>query len=66
MVDTVYKSSEATLNIDGVVINVALDFNKKTATFTDKDSKPCKFVFADMTRDYLGGWVKIFRALEEV
>lgn len=65
MVDTVYKSSEATLNIDGVVINVALDFKKRTATFTDKDSNPCRFVFADRTRDYLGGWVKIFRALEE-
>ena len=53
------------LNIDGVVLNVKLDYKKKQVSFLDDIGNKNKFQFTDRGREYLGGWVKIFRALEK-
>ena len=53
------------LNIDGVIVRVKLDYKRKVVSFVDENGNPEKFKFAERTMDYLGGWVRVFRALEE-
>lgn len=53
------------LNVDGVVFHIKLDYKRKTVSFLDSQGNKNKFQFTDRTREYLGGWVKIFRALEK-
>lgn len=61
------KRSETILyNIEGVKLTVFIDYKDKTVSFIDKEGEINSFIFAHRTRDYLGGWVKIFNALETV
>lgn len=53
------------LNVDGVIFNIKLDYKKKQVSFLDELGNKNKFQFTDRGREYLGGWVKIFRALEK-
>lgn len=53
------------LNVDGAIFNIKLDYKKKQASFLDENGNKNKFQFTDRGREYLGGWVKIFRALEK-
>ena len=53
------------LNVDGVIFNIKLDYKKKQASFLDEDGNKNKFQFTDRGREYLGGWIEIFRALEK-
>lgn len=48
----------------GINIVVELDFVKKTATLTEKDGSPKKFIFQDRTPEYLNGWRAIMLAME--
>ena len=53
-------------NVDGVILNVKVDYKDKKVSFIDELGNKNKFTFTDRGREYLGGWVKVFRALEEV
>lgn len=53
------------LNVDGVIFNIKLDYKKKQVSFLDELGNKNKFQFTDRGREYLGGWIKIFRALEK-
>ena len=53
------------LNVDGVIFNIKLDYKKKQASFLDENGNKNKFQFTDRGREYPGGLVKIFRALEK-
>lgn len=53
------------LNIEGVVLHVRIDYREKTASFMDEKGNPQTFKFTQRGREYLGGWVKIYRALEQ-
>lgn len=53
------------LNIDGVILNVRIDYKQGTVSFIDEQGNKNRFDFSNRTREYLGGWVKIFRALEK-
>ena len=53
------------LNIDGVILYVSLDYRDKQVSFMDERGNPQKFEFTKRGRDYLGGWVRICRALEK-
>jgi len=59
------RSEEIYLRINGVNLNLRLDYDEKTASFVNNDGTPAKFVFIGRGTEYLGGWVKIFQALEE-
>lgn len=52
----------------GVKINIKLDYERKTVSFTDdidNEGKPNLWCFVDRTREYLGGWHIIMEALQE-
>lgn len=53
----------------GVQIYVELDRHKKTATIVEPSSsgdwKPKEFQFAKRTKEYMDGWIAIFRACEQ-
>lgn len=53
------------LVVDGVVLYVKIDYLQKTVSFVDHAGGKNTFDFTNRTREYLGGWVKIFRALEK-
>lgn len=59
------KSEELYLNIKGVHLNLELNYDEGTVSFLNVDGSPQKFVFSERTVEYLGGWVKIARAIEE-
>lgn len=65
------KSETILFNADGVKLCVRIDYDEGTVSFIggtnnkyNKDYQ--KFIFADRTIDYLGGWVKVFEALKEI
>lgn len=53
------------LNIGGVILYVRLDYKNKQISFMDEQGNPQKFEFTKRGRNYLGGWVRIYRALEQ-
>lgn len=64
---TTQQVSERLLyDVYGVRLEVYIDYETGTVSFIHKDGEPFKFIFADRGRDYLGGWLKVFKALEEV
>lgn len=53
-------------DVDGIRLEIYIDYEAGTVSFIHKDGSPFKFVFIDRGREYLGGWLRVFKALEEV
>lgn len=53
-------------DVDGIRLELFIDYESQTVSFIHKDCEPFRFVFADRGREYLGGWLRVFKALEEV
>lgn len=53
------------LNVDGVILNVRLDYKKMQVSFLDDNGNKNEFQFTDRGREHLGGWIKVLRALEK-
>lgn len=53
------------LDIDGVILYVRIDYRDKNVSFTDERGNANRFEFTKRGRNYLGGWVRIYRALEK-
>ena len=53
------------LNIDGVRLEVEIDYKEMEGSIVNKDGEPREYCFVDRGRDYLGGWIRVLRALEE-
>lgn len=49
----------------GIKVTIQLDYKRGTVSFTEQDSKPKNYKFAERTRNYLGGWWLILEALQE-
>lgn len=51
----------------GITVVLEIDCEKKNITFVERDHngkyKPKKWVFAERTREYLGGWILILDAM---
>jgi hypothetical protein len=60
---TTIKKEQFDIDENGVKLRLEINYAKGTVSFLDKDGDYNEFVFANRTRDYLGGWVKIFEAL---
>lgn len=52
-------------DVDGIRLELFIDYEAETVSFIHKDGEPFRFVFADRGREYLGGWLRVFKALEE-
>ena len=59
------KSELVELNYGGVRLNLKLDYDKGEISFLDNSGNKQKFDFTNRGTEYLGGWVKIFKALEQ-
>lgn len=53
------------LDYDGVIVRLHLDYQRGLASFIKKDGQGQQYLFTKRTVDYLGGWVKVLRALEQ-
>lgn len=49
----------------GINVDMALDYDKGTVSFVEKDGQVKKYFFNERTVDYLGGWYIIFDALQK-
>lgn len=53
------------LNYYGVKLLLKLDYEDEVASFVDGNDMAYRFRFNNRSIDYLGGWLKIYRALEK-
>lgn len=49
----------------GINIYIHLDYERGLASFVEKDGRNKQWLFAERTRDYLGGWYRILEAMQE-
>lgn len=48
---------------NGISVVIEIDYIKKTVSLVEKDGKPKKYLFAERTPGYLGGWINILTAM---